>query len=378
MSAMPSPYLAGSIGQPVTPTQGTQQPIGGALPFGQPNVGGMFSGDLGGSYQSAYNTALGQNQANYSNILSGYQQTLAGQQTAQGAIGQGYNQLYNQVLGGIQGIGQSQAQAISDAYAQQSGQSQQDLINRGLGNSTILSSVQRGTQLDQQKANIALSNQVAQLNAGYQSSLGMAGLNYANQAAMQNSAQQNQQLQFQNSVTAQYPNAQAYSQLYQQQGAIGQSNADRAQAADQFNRQMQAAQAARAAGQVGGLGSMTRQGGGGLGPGVWGPGSASAGGLSSVTPFGLGGPSGGAGGYGIQGAGYGNPTPGIQGSGVLGGLYGAGMATPQYPGAPQAPGDTQWQQGAYGLQGGGAQATGLMGGAMSLAGANDYEDAGAY
>lgn len=334
------PYMPANYGQPVTPQGGQYGGIQGQLPFGQANVGGMFSGDLAGSYQSAYNTALGQNQANYNNILSGYQQTLQQQQTGQAAISKGYNQLYNQVLGGIQGIGQSQAQAIADQYAQASGQSQQDLINRGLGNSTVLSSVQRGNQLDKSKADVALANQIAQLTAGYQSQLGGAGLNYANQANMQNAAQQNQQLNWMNSIQAQYPNAQGYSQLYQQQGAIGQANADRAQQADQFKQQLAAAQ--RGAGGVGG-GQIMRSGGGGVGGG-FGPAGASGGQMSTVTPFGLGGAGAGGGAGANFGNGYGGAQPVGNAGQYLAGL-GAGYGQQQ----PQQalPGQPNWFGGAW-------------------------------
>lgn len=205
--------------------------IQGQLPFqapGNPLAGaqGGLSG-LADQYANSYNSALGQNQALYNNILQGYQQTAANQTNAQQAIGSGYNQLYNNVLGGIQGIGQSQSQAIADVYAQQSGGLAQQLTNSGLGNTTVAAQMQRGPQLDAQKAQVALANQMAQLTAGYQSNLGMAGLNQQNTANMQNTALAGQQLGWMNSVQAQYPNAQDYYGLYQQQGQWQQAQADR-------------------------------------------------------------------------------------------------------------------------------------------------------
>lgn len=256
--------------------------IGGDLPFGAGGgaLGGALGGSLGDSYAKAYNSALAQNQAMYKNILQGYQQTAGQQYTAQQAIaagypqlaeniqrmqntamgqqqaaqqtiGGGYNQLQNNVLGTIQGIGKSQSQAIADVYGQQSGALAQQLVNRGLGNTTVQGSMQRGLDLDQQKAQIALANQLAQLSAGYQSQLGLSGLNYQNQAAMQNSAQQNmmaqtqaglgeaglnyanlanmqntgqanQQLGWMNTVNMKYPDAGAYMQMQAAQGALQQ------------------------------------------------------------------------------------------------------------------------------------------------------------
>jgi hypothetical protein len=189
---------------------------GGAAIGGNLNFGSVPSSTT--DYAGAYQNALGLNQSNYANILAGYQQTAGQQQTAQQAIEGGYGNLYGAVQNTIQGIGASQSQAIADTYAQQSGNSAQDMINRGLGNTTVQQSVQRGNLLDEQKAQTGLANQMAQLQAGYQSNLGQAGLNYANQANMQNTALSGQQLNWMNSVNSPYPNAQAYGNLALQQG----------------------------------------------------------------------------------------------------------------------------------------------------------------
>lgn len=196
--------------------------INGALSFpsGGAAFGGAIGGPLGSAYSSAYNSALQQNQQMYGNILSGYQNVLANQGQAQQQISGGYGALANQVQQGIQGITASQQQAIQDVYAQQMGQQQQGLINAGLGNTTVQGAMARGLTLDEQKAQIALANQQAQLQAGYQSQLGLAGLGYQNQAIQQNTAQANNQLGFMNSVQMQYPNAQSYGQLSSAQAAL--------------------------------------------------------------------------------------------------------------------------------------------------------------
>ena len=174
--------------------------IGGSLPFS----GGS------GSYASAYNSALAMNAANYSNIMAGYQNTMANQTSAENAISSGYSSLYNNVISGIQGIQNSNAQAIADQYAQQTGAQNQSLINSGLGNTTIQASVDRGLSLDESKAQTANQNQFAQTQAGYQSQLGLAGLSYQNQAVQQNTGLAQNQLSFMNSVNAGYPNPAAY------------------------------------------------------------------------------------------------------------------------------------------------------------------------
>ncbi len=206
--------------------------IQGQIPFG--GGGNPLAGAQGGlsglaeQYGQGYNSALAQNQAMYNNILGGYQKVMGNQVNAQQAIASGYGDLYNNVLGGIAGIGRSQSQSIADTYAQQSGALGQQLNNSGLGNTTIAAQMQRAPLLDEQKAQIALANQIAQLTAGYQSNLGMAGLNQANMSNMQNTALGNQQLNWMNTVTAQYPKASDYYGLYQQQGQWQQAQADRA------------------------------------------------------------------------------------------------------------------------------------------------------
>ncbi len=126
---------------------------------------GPLLGPLFGGYQSA----LAASNATYQQILNGYAAQAAYQRI-------GYANLSSNVMKQIQGVDASQRQAIKDAYAQQTGQATQGLITSGLGNTTVTSSVQRGLALDKQKADIALSNQMAQLKAGYLANLGMAGL----------------------------------------------------------------------------------------------------------------------------------------------------------------------------------------------------------
>lgn len=186
--------------------------IGGGLSFG---------GAPGQDYNSAYAAALSLNSQNYSNILQGYSNLAQAQYQAQQPIQQGYNQLTQDVLSGIQDVGKSQNQDILDQYAQQSGQASQSMISRGLSNTTARDAVQRGLMLDKTKAQNNLQNQIAQLRAGYQSNLGSQALGYANTANMQNTALGQSQLGWMNSVNAGYPNAADYMRLAQMRGAAG-------------------------------------------------------------------------------------------------------------------------------------------------------------
>src|SRR5258705_223034 len=139
----------------------TQQynPIQGPMSF-TPG-GNPFAGAQGGlagiaqQYGQSYNAALGQNKDLYQNILQGYQQ------------------LGGDVLGTIANVGQAKSQDIADAYTAASGATKQGLISRGLGNTTVQDTLQRGNLLDKQKADIALADSQAQLRAGYQSQLGL-------------------------------------------------------------------------------------------------------------------------------------------------------------------------------------------------------------
>lgn len=210
--------------------------IGGSLPFGGGGAG-LFSGfggsaqqsmaNLGSNYQSAYNSALDMNRTNYGNILSGYQQTLGQNADARAAVGSGYDSLLQDVLGGIGSMGQSRQRDINTNYTARSGQAAQQLIDRGLGNSTVQQSVQRGIGYDQARASNDLAEQIATTQAGFRSSIGQAGLNYRGQAIQQNDADAQAQLQWMNSVNAQYPDAGMYSQLAQQFGAANQQEQDR-------------------------------------------------------------------------------------------------------------------------------------------------------
>ncbi len=200
-------------GQSYSGGQGAANPLaagGGALNFGSvPN-----------DYSSAYANALSLNSQNYSNILSGYQNLLSQQKQDQAGVQSRYDSLWPQVQQTIKGIDESQRQALSDTYAWDSGKIKQQMISSGLGNTTAATSAQSMASLNNQKANVALSNQMAQLNAGYQSQLGMAGAGYAGQANAQNAQLGQNQLNWMNSVNAPYPNLKDWQNTAQMQGAV--------------------------------------------------------------------------------------------------------------------------------------------------------------
>lgn len=182
---------------------------------------------LGSSYAGNYNAALNMNQGLYSGIQTGYQ-NLRGQLDQQYQdVFKGYQNLYGDVLGRIAGTNQSNIQDINSQYNAMQGGTLAGLVSRGLGNSTTMASLARGTEMDRARAVTASQNQFAQLQAGYASQLGQAGLQSQQQGANLGANLGQNQLNFMNSVQAPYPNMGTYAQLAQMYGAQGQAQQDR-------------------------------------------------------------------------------------------------------------------------------------------------------
>jgi hypothetical protein len=120
------------------------------------------------------------NDQTYQKILNGYkqQQYQFDQQSA------GIDQGYQQMISDNQGYGASQQQALRDQYDQNTAQAQQSAISRGLYNTGILDSAQRGNNLDYAKAGLTLNDQLIQRQQGLQ----QARLGYASQAQQQSAA----------------------------------------------------------------------------------------------------------------------------------------------------------------------------------------------
>jgi hypothetical protein len=148
---------------------------------------------MANNYQQVINTATAQ----YNATLVGYQNTLRQQQAAQQGVMAGYNSLQANVLKGLENNSASAKQEIIDQYTAAAGKQQASMIGRGLGNTTIMDSALRGLGYDQAKAQTARMNQFANTAAGYQSQLGLAGLNYAGNAINANTQFAGQGLQYQ-------------------------------------------------------------------------------------------------------------------------------------------------------------------------------------
>ncbi len=105
----------------------------------------------------------------------------------QGIVNQ-YSNLGNQVQNTIAGIGKTQNDAINRQYVAEQGKADQGLIDRGLGNTTVTSAVNRGLTYDKRQSQNALQSQLAQLSAGYQSQLGLSSLGFQGQYMNQQNA----------------------------------------------------------------------------------------------------------------------------------------------------------------------------------------------
>ncbi len=216
-----SPFMGGG---------GGRAPIAGNLPFDRMATANFLPTDLaslGRHATETYSNALAMQSSNYSNIIAGYGQTMAQQTSAQDAIAGGYTNLYNDVLGQLGNQGDAQRSMINRDYAANVGRSSQQLIDRGLGNSTVQSSVNRGFEFDRALAGNALNEQVGRQYADYASRLGQAGLDYRDRANMQNTGQSNRQLDWMNSVNSPYPDAGMYSQLAMQYGQADEARRNR-------------------------------------------------------------------------------------------------------------------------------------------------------
>ena len=216
----------GGSGPPIFP--GGQGGIGGGtgglgvgLPAGNPAAGAAntdFLKSVFGSFQNATDAANAANQQRYNQVLQGYGQ-LAGQQanalgglaglygnrtndfasaasnilggygnrlnSAAGqlnTIGNSYNQLLNNQMSRLGLLGQTEATNLNQAFNQSGAQQQQGLVDRGLGNTTVTTALQRGNELDRQRALTNLAQNVAQQMNQTEMGAALPGLQFQQQA----------------------------------------------------------------------------------------------------------------------------------------------------------------------------------------------------
>lgn len=194
-----------------------------SVPFSRA-PGAMFSGlsgspqqalaALGPAYQSSYDAALNFNQRLGDTVNTGYNNLLAAQQGSQ-----------QEILNDIANYGQSSRQGLIDQHAYNTGKALTSMISRGLGNTTVLDSAQRGYNYDYAKANLQLDDQLAAMKA-----------NLKNQFIGQNTNLGGSQLAFLERMSGPYPNASLYAGLASQYGAAAQSDKNQQSIRDQLGR----------------------------------------------------------------------------------------------------------------------------------------------
>lgn len=190
--------------------------------------------------------------------------------TPQSIPGTGFAGLSQQVQGLLAGTNQSNLNDIDQRLQATTGRIMSQMIGSGLGNSTGLGSAQLAAALGAARERTASQNQFAQLQAGYLDRLGQAGLmaqerglnagvqqtnqlaglrasygtqigrdalNFGERAYGANTALGQNQLNWQNSITAQYPDANLTNDLIRQQGFAIQAQQDREQS-ERLNKQL--------------------------------------------------------------------------------------------------------------------------------------------
>lgn len=153
-------------------------------------------GSASSSPMAIYNNMLNFAQQNYQNITAGYQDVLANQRQAEAAVTAGYGNLQGNVHAMIQNVGSGQNLINQQTYAQAQASTQNQMINAGLGNTTVLGQEQLKNTGSYAIAQNTLADQIAQLQAGYYSQIGLAGLNYQGQAINADTALQAHQLDY--------------------------------------------------------------------------------------------------------------------------------------------------------------------------------------
>lgn len=122
----------------------------------------------------------GLNMQNYENILSGYGNSQAMLAAGMNASYAGYNQLSDSAMhmmgvdGGGWGIATPAANRIRQDSTQTQGQTQQRMINAGLGNSTVLASMANQNRLQTNQAYGELGANLANHATGIMTQIGLA------------------------------------------------------------------------------------------------------------------------------------------------------------------------------------------------------------
>ena len=123
------------------------------------------------AYDAAQAAANQANEARYREILGGYQ-------TRQGILAPEIEQMpghyasrEQHIMGEMSGLGRAARADLNRRYDQEAGNVEQSLIDRGLGNTTVLGSMTRGVRDQQDRAMNSLNEQLRRERLGYRTAL---------------------------------------------------------------------------------------------------------------------------------------------------------------------------------------------------------------
>jgi hypothetical protein len=124
------------------------------------------------TYQGAHNASRNAQQGQINSGVAMWNGLMAQQAAQIAASNARYSQLENRVVGGLRGANKSNLQDIADKYVKFNGQMQQDMIDSGLGNTSVLQNARRSLKSDATREFTASKNKFADTIAGYRSKLG--------------------------------------------------------------------------------------------------------------------------------------------------------------------------------------------------------------
>lgn len=165
------------------------------------------------SYDSAYQNYTNLNKQLYDNINAGYAQMLTEMRQAQAGLQAGYTGLESRVMQRLAGKNKSNIRDINNRYTALSGQMSQQMIDRGLGNTTVQQSIQRGLASDRSAEATRSREGYSKLMADYQTKIGGNALEAQQQGFSMMSGIQGRTLDWMNSITAPPPDPGLYAQL---------------------------------------------------------------------------------------------------------------------------------------------------------------------
>lgn len=269
-------------------------PINSVLPWQQLAAGGQALSGLGGDpqqamqnlgplYQQQYQAALGMNQQLHQNVQTGYDSLRQNTDQIYNNIYQNMESQYGDVLGRIAGTNTSNINDIGRNAQALSGQASQQMVSRGLGNSTVQQNMQRAIEADRARETTRSNEAFAQLGAGYANQIWQGRT-----AAQQNKAQAmaglgTAQLGALERVNAGYPDAAMFGSLAQMYGAQSEAARNRKQLGPGSGFAQAGGASAGYSSSPSPWGSRTLGGGGG-GGGYYGGGGYSGGGGGYYAP----------------------------------------------------------------------------------------------